>query len=71
MKLAQNKKKDHKNPNYIHNYHDEIKLYQGINKRNTYDTRHQKNAHREASRMDCCWMQLANAQCDMVSISIE
>ena len=29
------KKSGHKNPNNIHNYHDENELYQGITKRNT------------------------------------
>ena len=33
--VVQNKKNRHKNPNNVHNYHDDIELYQGISKKNT------------------------------------
>ena len=34
------------------------------------DTQHQNNAHPKNSPIDCDWVQLANAQCHMVPISI-
>ena len=51
--VIQNKNDDHKNPNYSHNYHDEIELYQELVKWTHNDNQHQNNAHRKTSPIEC------------------
>ena len=68
--VVQKNKNGHRNPNNSHKYRDEIELYQGINKRNTSDTPHQNNAYSKHSLIDCDGVQLTNAQCHMVPMSV-
>ena len=66
-----------KNHNYHHknsiddsNHHDEMALYQGINKRDTNGPRHQNSAYHKNSPIDCDGAQLTNAQCHVTPIYI-
>ena len=68
---VQNEKNGDKTPNNNHyddENHDEIELYQGNSKRSTYW--HSIPEQRTPSSIDCEGVQLTNAQCLMVPISI-
>ena len=57
-------------PNYHDENHDETEFYQENKKGAPDDTQLQNNAHLQNSPIDCDGVQLINAQCHMVSISI-
>ena len=72
--VVQNEKNVHENPYNSHNYYDENhdgkELYQNIRKivKGAHnETQHQNNAH---TKTDCDGVQLTNAQCHMIPISI-
>ena len=67
--VAQNEINGHKNlNNNNHNLHDEIELFQWINKRTHNETQQQNNALRQNSPINYDGVQLTNEQCHMVPI---
>ena len=70
--VVQNKKNGDKNPNNSHSYHDEIKFYQGIGKKEHMMTLNTRTMHTpKNSPIDCDGVvQLANAQYHIVPLSI-
>ena len=67
--VVQNQRNGHKNPNYNHNYPDDIELYHEISKRNTEWHSTPEKSRTQTSPIDWGGLQLTNAQSHMLPIS--